>query len=134
MTRIQVWQEKLRSPNVDLLTETYNIITDGRGESHKMPTIAEFMSIYKERERLFLTNQNLLLTAEYGTKPTDKDYNRMRVKEIIDTLKGKIIDRQKTHLCDQPHEFNTPELKGRLTRDAHGRDHCYYYDHPKNIV
>ena len=99
-----------------------------------MPTIAEFISMYKERERVFLTNQNLLITAEYGTKTTDKDYNRTRVKEIINTLKGDSIGRTTTHLCDMPHEFNSSDLKGRLTRDAHGRDHCYYYNHPKNIV
>ena len=31
-----------------------------------------------------------------------------------------------------PHEFSENGLKGRLTRDAYGRDYCYYYDHPIN--
>ena len=100
-----------------------------------MPTIAEFISMYKERERVYITKKNLLLSAEFGTKTNDKDYNRMRIREIIDVLKGEAGSREgiRSHLCDQPHEFDTPVLKGRLTRDAHGRDHCYYYDHPHNI-
>jgi len=98
-----------------------------------MPTIAEFISMYKERERVYITKRNLELSAEFGTKTSDKDYNIMRVREIIDLLKGKSYGRKTTNLCDQPHEFDTPVLKGRLTRDAHGRDHCYYYDHPHNI-
>jgi len=98
-----------------------------------MPTIAEFMSIYKERERLFVTRQDLLITAEHGTKNTDKDYNRQKVKEIVNTLQGKAANIRLTHLCDLPHEFNSQDMKGRLTRDAHGRDYCYWYDHPNNI-
>jgi len=123
----------LKIPNLDLLTETYEFITDGKGQSNKMPTIAEFMSIYKERERIFVTKQDLLITAEHGTKTTDKDYNLQRVREIIETLKSGCTNREPTQFCDLPHEFTSQDLKGRLTRDAHGRDICYWYDHPNNI-
>ena len=128
-----VWQEKLQSPNNDVLIETYNILTDGKGQSHKMPTIAEFMSVYKERERAFIRNQELSIANEFPHTISDKEYSKVRVKELIDLLKGKSHRRPVTHLCDQPHEFDSPHLKGRLTRDAHGRDHCYYYNHPRNI-
>ena len=125
-----VWQEKLQSPNNDVLIETYNILTDGKGQSHKMPTIAEFMSVYKEREKAFIRNQDLSITNEFPHTASDKEYSKSKIKEILDILKGG--ERVHTHFCDQPHEFDTPQLKGRLTRDAHGRDHCYYYNHPRN--
>ena len=130
MTKMIVWQEKLQSPNNDVLIETYNILTDGKGQSHKMPTIAEFMSVYKEREKAFIRNQDLSIANEFPHTVSDKEYSKVKVKEIINMLKGgrKVY----THFNDQPHEFDTPQLKGRLTRDAHGRDHCYYYDHPRN--
>ncbi len=130
MSKMKVWQDKLQSPNNDVLIETYNILTDGKGHSNKMPTIAEFMSVYRERERAFIRNQDLSISNEFPHTVSDKEYSKSRVKEILDMLKGgkKVY----THLNDQPHEFDTPQLKGRLTRDAHGRDHCYYYDHPRN--
>jgi len=130
MSKMKVWQDKLQSPNNDVLIETYNILTDGKGHSNKMPTIAEFMSVYKERERAFIRNHDLSITNEFPHTVSDKEYSKKRVKEILDMLKGgkKVY----THLNDQPHEFDTPQLKGRITRDARGRDHCFYYDHPLN--
>jgi len=130
---MKVWQDKLQSPNNDALIETYNILTDGKGHSHKMPTIAEFMSVYKERERAFIRSQDEKrdrIANEFPHTVTDKDYSKAKIKQILDILKGG--ERVYTHFCDQPHEFDTAELKGRLTRDAHGRDYCYYYDHPLN--
>ena len=127
-----VWQEKLQSPNNDVLIETYNILTDGKGHSHKMPTIAEFMSIYKEREKAFIRNQDISITNEFPHTVSDKEYSKVRVREIIDLLKGKSQGKITTNLCDQPHEFDTPILKGRITRDARGRDYCFYYEHPLN--
>ena len=95
-----------------------------------MPTIAEFMTIYKERERVFINKQNLQISEEFP-RTTDKEYNRKKIKEIVNTLmKGeRPISRG---LCDMPHEFSENGLKGRLTRDAYGKDYCYYYDHPIN--
>ena len=95
-----------------------------------MPTIAEFMTIYKERERVFINKQNLQISEEFP-RTTDKEYNRKKIKEIVNTLmKGeRPISRG---LCDMPHEVSENGLKGRLTRDAYGRDYCYYYDHPIN--
>ena len=51
--KLKVWQDKLKIPNSTVLKETYDIITDGRGSSLKMPSVAEFMQIYKERDRLY---------------------------------------------------------------------------------
>lgn len=126
-----VWQEKLQSPNNDVLIETYNLLTDGRGESNKMPTIAEFMSVYKEREQAFIRDQDIKISREFPSRKSDKEYNKQRVREIIDVLEGG--EKVYTHLCDLPHEGVQNDIKFRMTRDAHGRDHCYYYNHPRNI-
>ena len=50
-----------------------------------MPTIAEFMTIYKERERVFINKQNLQISEEFP-RTTDKEYNRKKIKEIVNTL------------------------------------------------
>jgi len=126
-----VWQEKLQSPNNDVLIETYNILTDGKGQSHKMPTIAEFMSVYKEREQAFIRNQDLSISKEFHNKVSDKEYNKQRVKELMNVLKG--TEKVYTHLCDLPHEGVQNDIKFRLTRNIHGQDFCYYYNHPRNI-
>ena len=89
-----VWQEKLQSPNNDVLIETYNILTDGKGQSNKMPTIAEFMSVYKEREQAFIRNQDLSIANEFPHTVSDKEYSKVRVRELIDLLKGKIYRRK----------------------------------------
>ena len=68
-----VWQEKLQSPNNDVLIETYNLLTDGRGESNKMPTIAEFMSVYKEREQAFIRDQDIKISREFPSRKSDKE-------------------------------------------------------------
>ena len=89
-----------------------------------MPTIAEFMSIYKEREKVFINRQDNQISEEFP-RTTDKEYNKEQVKKIVDKLmKGGTTH---TNLCALPHEFTENGQKGRITRDAHGRDYCYYF-------
>ena len=47
-TKIKAFADKLKHPHVPALKETYEMFTDGRTNSIKMPTIAEFMQVYKE--------------------------------------------------------------------------------------
>ena len=74
-----VWQEKLQSPNNDVLIETYNYLTDGKGQSNKMPTIAEFMSVYKEREQAFIRDQEIKISNEFPSRKSDKEFNKQRI-------------------------------------------------------
>ena len=112
------------------MRETYEQITDGRGVSLKMPSIAEFMQIYKEKERNFFNKKDAMLEAEYGKK---KDSQLS--KEMVPKLVGAILSGTKanTNLCKMPHEGEQDGIKFRLTRDARGRDHCYFHNYSKNI-
>lgn len=122
--KLQIWQEKLKTPNPDVLTETYNLLTDGRGQHHKMPTIAEFMSLYKEREKIFIQRQNLQIAEEFP-QSLDKSISKQKFKEILDELTtGKPVE---TNLCSFPHDFKEKGQKGRITRDDQGRDWVQYF-------
>ena len=128
--KLKVWQDKLKIPNTDILRETYEQITDGRGVSLKMPSIAEFMQIYKEKERNFFNKKDAMLEAEYGKKKDSQLSKEMVPKLVNAILSGTKV---KTSLCKMPHEGEQDGIKFRLTRDARGRDHCYFHNYSKNI-
>ena len=114
----------MKTPNPDVLTETYNLLTDGRGQHHKMPTIAEFISLYKEREKIFIQRQNLQIAEEFP-QSLDKSISKQKFKEILDELTtGKPVE---TNLCSFPHDFKEKGQKGRITRDDQGRDWVQYF-------
>ena len=57
-TKILAFSDKLKNPHIPALKETYEMFTDGRANSNKMPTIAEFMQVYKEVKRRHENNNN----------------------------------------------------------------------------
>ena len=129
-SKLEIWQQKLGIPNTELLKEAYEQITDGKGVTLKMPTIAEFMQIYKEKESNYFKKQALNLEHQYGKQ----NYTRVS-KEMVPKLVNAIMQgEQKTnHLIKAPHEGVQDGRRFRLTRDAHGRDFCYFYDYAKNL-
>jgi len=56
-TKIQAFADKLQHPHVPALKETYNIFTDGRASTNKMPTIAEVMEVYRNVEKRYTTEE-----------------------------------------------------------------------------
>ena len=129
-SKLIIWQQKLGIPNTQLLKEAYEQITDGKGVTLKKPTIAEFMQIYKEKESNFFKRQSANLEHQYGKQ----NYTRVS-KEMVPKLVSAIMQgEQKTnHLIKVPHEGVQDGRRFRLTRDAHGRDFCYFYDYAKNL-
>ena len=132
-SKLVIWQQKLGIPNTDLLREAYEQITDGKGVTLKMPTIAEFMQIYKEKEVNFFKRQSANLEHQYG-RQSKQNYTKVS-KEMVPKLMNAIMQGEsKTyHLVKAPHEGVQDGIRFRLTRDAHGRDYCYFYDHARNI-
>ena len=132
-SKLIIWQQKLGIPNTDILKEAYEQITDGKGVTLKMPTIAEFMHIYKEKEANFFRRQSANLEHQYG-KQSKQNYTKL-AKEMVPKLVNAIMHSKRTegHLIKAPVEGVQDGNKFRLTRDAHGRDFCYYYDYAKNI-
>jgi len=129
-SKLIVWQEKLQIPNTQLLKEAYEQITDGKGVTLKMPSIAEFMQIYKEKENNYFKKQATNLEHQYGKKK-DNQIAKLMVPRLLKAIKeGRRIP---GNLCDKPHEGTLDGRTFRLTRDAHGRDYCYFHEYSKNI-
>ena len=98
-TKIRAFAEKLKHPHVPALTETYNIFTDGRGQSNKMPTIAEVMEVYKSVERRLTKHEVQKITIE-----TSHDIDYEKSKKMFSLLKQTVSkgDRPITNLVDRP--------------------------------
>ena len=129
-SKLEIWQQKLGIPNTELLKEAYEQITDGKGVTLKMPTIAEFMQIYKEKESNFFKKQALNLEHRYG-KQKDTQIAKVMVPKLLDAMNdGK---RMVGNLCDKPHDGIQDGRTFRMTRDAHGKDWCYFHEYSKNI-
>ena len=129
-SKLMIWQQKLGIPNTQLLKEAYEQITDGKGVTLKMPTIAEFMHIYKEKESNFFKRQSANLEHQYGKQ----NYTKV-AKVMVPKLVNAIMQGTKTdgHLIKAPHDGVQDGQRFRLTRDARGRDYCYFHDYAKNI-
>ena len=129
-SKLIIWQQKLGIPNTELLKEAYEQITDGKGVTLKMPTIAEFMQIYKEKESNFFKKQALNLEHQYG-KQKDTHIASVMVPKLLNMMaEGK---RMTGNLCDKPHDGIQDGRTFRLTRDVHGKDWCYFHDYAKNL-
>jgi hypothetical protein len=128
-TKIRAFADKLKNPNIPALKETYNMFTDGRGSTNKMPTIAEVMEVYKTVEkRLTQTAEQKLLE----TTPKEIDYGKSKAmfSNLVTMVKGNkiytkgLIDRETIDWQDG--------FKFSLTRDEKGQDWVHYYNHPTN--
>ena len=71
-TKIQAFANKLKHPHVPALRETYEIFTDGRASTTKMPTIAEVMEVYRSVEKRLTKVQEQKIIQE---NPKDIDYS-----------------------------------------------------------
>jgi len=127
--KLQVWQEKLKIPDPDILKETYEFITDGKSNTlNKMPTVAEFMSIYK---------------AKQSRKEKEKKEDENNIQPIIDHNQAKemfaeITEAMRTRqvisrgLCALPKTDWEHGQKFTITRDERGQDWIHYHNHPRN--
>jgi len=125
--KLQVWQEKLKIPDPDILRETYEFITDGRSNTlNKMPTVAEFMSIYKASQNRKEINKKV------DKEELAIDHNKAKemFAKITEIIKTKpVADRG---LCDLPVTAWENERKFTITRDEYGKDYILWHNQPNN--
>ena len=128
-TKIQAFAEKLKHPHIPALKETYNIFTDGRGSTNRMPTIAEVMEIYKNVERR-LTKQEVQQITFDSTNEINLEQNR----DMFNKLKQTIITGGKPtmNIIDKPVTDFQNGCKFTITRDDSGQDWVKYHNHPIN--
>ena len=128
-TKIQAFADKLKHPHVPALRETYNIFTDGRASTNKMPTIAEVMEVYRNVEKRYTKEEVDKITHENNQ---EIDYEKS--KAMFSQLKETILKGEKPNisLIDRPVTDWQKGYQFTVTRDKDGQDWVYYHNHPKN--
>ena len=128
-TKIQAFADKLKHPHVPALKETYNIFTDGRASTNKMPTIAEVMGVYRGVEKRYTTEEVQKITHE-----NIKEVDFEKSKEMFSQLKETIIKGNKpnTSLIDRPVTDWQNGYQFTVSRDERGQDWVHYHNHPRN--
>ncbi len=128
-TKIQAFADKLKHPHVPALRETYNIFTDGRASTTKMPTIAEVMEVYRNVEKRYTKEEVDKITHENNQ---EIDYEKS--KAMFSQLKETILKGEKPNisLIDRPVTDWQKGYQFTVTRDENGQDWVYYHNHPKN--
>ncbi len=128
-TKINAFADKLKYPHIPALKETYNIFTDGRASTTKMPTIAEVMEVYKGAEKRYTKEQVQKITLE-----NNQEINYKKSKVMFSQLKETVIKGGKpiTGIIDRPVEDWQNGYKFTINRDENGKDHVYYHNHPRN--
>ena len=126
-TKIQAFANKLKHPHVPALRETYEIFTDGRASTTKMPTIAEAMEVYRSVEKRLTKVQEQKIIQE---NPKDIDYSesqRMfsKLTNMVKKGEGKV-----TNLSDLPVTDWLSGYQFTLSRDEKGQDWVYFHNHP----
>jgi hypothetical protein len=126
-TKIQAFANKLKHPHVPALRETYEIFTDGRASTTKMPTIAEVMEVYRSVEKRLTKVQEQKIIQE---NPKDIDYSesqRMfsKLTNMVKKGEGKV-----TNLSDLPVTDWLSGYQFTLSRDEKGQDWVYFHNHP----
>ena len=128
-TKIKAFGDKLKSPHIPALRETYNMFTDGRASTTKMPTIAEVMEVYKTVvKRITMQSEQKLI----NNHPKEIDYENS--KKMFNKL-TKIVRSEVPHvkhLIDRNTIDWQNGYKFSLSRDDNGKDWVYYHNHPKN--
>ena len=128
-TKIQAFADKLKHPHVPALRETYNIFTDGRASTTKMPTIAEVMEVYRNVEKRYTKEEVDKITNE-----NIKEVDFKKSKEMFSQLKETVIKGGKptNSIIDRPVTDWQNGYKFTINRDEEGKDHVYYHNHPRN--
>jgi len=126
--RIQAFGDKLNNPNTTALKETYNIFTDGRGSTNKMPTIAEVMEVYKNVVRRQTTPNQ----PRIDSVPKEVDYQRSKqmFNKLQQMVKGKIPVYK--HPIDHDTIGWQDGVKFTLSRNKKGQDYVHYHNHSIN--
>jgi len=127
--KLQVWQEKLKIPDPEILRETYEFITDGRSNTlNKMPTVAEFMSIYKSSHSRKEKERNETVNKEHS----EVDHNQ--AKEMFAKINKTMRTKQVTYrgLCSLPVTSWEHNQQFTITRDENGKDYVLWHNHPRN--
>ena len=129
VTKMQAFNDKLTHPHLPALKETYNIFTDGRASTNKMPTIAEVMEVYKGVvKRMTMTSEQTLLESQ----PKEIDYAKS--KELFHKLRQMIagkIPKVKGSIDRTTVDWQNG-YKFTLSRNEKGQDSVYYHNHPIN--
>ena len=125
-TKIQAFANKLKHPNVPALMETYEIFTDGRGATKKMPTIAEVMETY--RGVIKRMDNEVKVKIEH-TEEINYPKNKYMFKKLINMQKKG--ERPKSNVLSFPVTGWLGGYEFTLTRDEHGRDNLQFHNHPK---
>jgi len=129
-TKMQAFGEKLKNPHTPALRETYNIFTDGRGQSNRMPTIAEVMEVYKSVVKRMTMQSEQKLVNDH---PRKIDYENS--KKMFNKL-TKMVRDGVSHVR-HPIDSDTIDwqhgYKFTLSRDEKDQDWVKYHDHPANI-
>ncbi len=127
--KLRVWQEKLKIPDPELLRETYEFITDGKSNTlNKMPTVAEFMSIYKSKQS---RKEQERKENENNTQPII-DHNKAREMFANITEAMKTTQVIKRGLCALPVTDWENGQQFTITRNENGMDYVLWHNHPRN--
>tara|TARA_R110000744_G_scaffold177436_1_gene296302 strand:- start:6 stop:491 length:486 start_codon:yes stop_codon:yes gene_type:complete len=128
-TKIQAFSDKLKNPHSPALRETYNIFTDGRASTNKMPTIAEVMEVYNAvTKRLTMTAEQSLL--ENVPKEVDFKHSKKMFHKLLQMVQGKVPTYK--HPIDNDTVDWQDGYKFTLSRNDKGQDYVYYHNHPNN--
>ena len=101
-TKIRAFADKLKHPHVEALKEAYDIFTDGRGSSDKMPTIAEFMRVYKDIKNRHENRSNRIYIEDRNVRVNHDRNKQMYNKLIAMVQKGGKRDTS-LNLCQMDH-------------------------------
>ena len=128
-TKIQAFADKLKHPHVPALKETYNVFTDGRASTNKMPTIAEVMEVYRGVEKRLTKVQEQKIIQD---KPREINYSESKKMFSQITQKIKKGVTTDTNLNSMPVTDWLSGYQFTLTRDEKGQDWVYFHNHPAN--
>ena len=126
-TKIQAFANKLKHPHVPALKETYEIFTDGRASTTKMPTIAEVMEVYRSVEKRLTKVQEQKIIQE-NTREIDYSQSKIMFSKI--TQKIKKGEKATTNLNSMPVTDWQSGYQFTLTRDEKGQDWVKFHNHP----
>ena len=129
-TKIKAFADKLKHPHIEALKEAYDIFTDGRASSDKVPTIAEFMRVYKEIKNRHENRSNRIVIEDRNVRVNFNRNKQMFNKLITMVQKG---GRRDTNLCNMDHTGCTEHgIQYTITTDDLGREWVYFHNHPIN--
>lgn len=128
-TKLIAFADKLGNPHIPALKRTYNIFTDGKASTKKMPTIAEVMEVYK--------NEVKRMTLDYERKlihENPSEINHDKSKEMFHKLKDAVKNGTESikNVIGNESIGWQDGFKFSITRDDQGRDTVYFHNHPQN--